>query len=175
MAQDTTTNPPPKRNWFRLIVFGRSPRRTMLRIVILVVVCFFVFKFMLIPIRVTGISMSPTYKDDSVNFVNRFAYWWHEPQRGDVVGIQFAGPHLMLLKRIVGLPGETISFENGRVMINSQPLAESYEKGSCNWNMPAEKIGADEYYVVGDNREMPQSLHMQGRVERWRILGKALL
>ena len=72
----------------------------------------------------TGISMLPTCADQSVYWVNRLAYLWHEPQRGDVVAIRFVPaegtinrlepPHVMLLKRIIGLPGETVAFKNGR-------------------------------------------------------------
>jgi signal peptidase I len=159
----------------RVIVIGRNPRNTLIRILVLVAVCLVVFNFILLPIRVTGISMLPTCKDRSVNFVNRLAYSRHEPRRGDIVSIRYAGIHLMLMKRIIGLPGETIAFENGRVMIDGKPLAEPYEKWNCVWTLPPEKIGINEYFVVGDNRTMPAELHTFGRVERERIVGKVLL
>ena len=55
--------------------------------------------------------MLPTYRDHGVNFVNRLAYVFHEPRRGDVVAIRtLAGEHVMYMKRIVGLPGETVTF-----------------------------------------------------------------
>jgi signal peptidase I len=174
-VQNPVVNPRPQPGWFHIIAIGRNPRNTLIRILVLVAVCFVVFHFVLLPIRVTGISMLPTYKDRSINFVNRLAYFRHEPQRGDVVSIRYSGRHVMLMKRIVGLPGETIAFENGRILINDQPLDEPYEKWRCNWTLPAEKIGADEYFVVGDNRTMRPEDHTFGRVERERILGKVLL
>lgn len=81
----------------------------------------------------------------------------------------------MLLKRVVGLPGETVAFADGRVLIDGQPLDEPYEKEKCDWNMPAEKLSANEYFVVGDNRTMPMNLHLFGRTTRERIVGKLLL
>ena len=63
-----------------------------------------VFRFILLPIRVEGISMLPNYQDRSWNLVNRLAYFRHEPQRGDVVSIRLAGPHVMYLNARKTLP-----------------------------------------------------------------------
>jgi len=173
-APDETTLPP-RHGWLRIVAVGRNPRFTLVRILVFVATCFVVFKFILLPLRVSGISMEPTYHDRSINFLNRLAYLTHEPQRGDVVSIRYAGPHVVLMKRIVGLPGETIAFVNGKIFINGALLAEPYEKSPCDWTLPPEKIGLNEYYVVGDNRVMPPDDHFHGRAERWRILGKVLL
>src|ERR1035441_8267053 len=141
---------------------GRNPKVTLVRVAVLIVTSFVVFKFILLPIRVEGISMLPNYKDRSWNLVNRFAYLRHEPQRSDVVSIRLAGPHVMYMKRIIGLPGETVAFANGRVLINGEELDEPYEKLPCDWNLPAVKIGPNEYFVVGDNRTMPSQDHTLG-------------
>jgi len=162
-------------HWVRIAVIGRNPKITLVRVAVLIVTCFIVFKFILLPIRVEGISMEPNYKDRSWNLVNRFVYLRHEPQRGDVVSIRLAGPHVMYMKRIIGLPGETVAFEDGRVLINGEVLDEPYEKSRCDWNCPPVKLGPDEYYVVGDNRTMPQELHTHGETPRSRIIGKLLL
>ena len=161
--------------WVRIAVMGRNPKATLVRVAVLIVTCFIVFKFILLPIRVEGISMLPTYKDSSWNLVNRFTYLRHEPQRGDVVSIRLAGPHVMYMKRIIGLPGETVAFANGRVLINGEVLDEPYEKSPCDWNCPPVKLGPDEYFVVGDNRTMPWQFHRFGATPRYRIVGKLLL
>ncbi len=161
--------------WLQIVVIGRNPKVTLVRVVVLIVTCFVVFRFILLPARIEGISMLPTYRDRSVNFVNRLAYRWHGPRRGDVVGIRLAGPHVMYMKRIIGLPGETVAFVDGRVLINGEVLDEPYEKSPCNWNYPPVKLGPDEYFVVGDNRTMPWQEHEFGRATRDRIVGKALL
>jgi signal peptidase I len=161
--------------WLRIVVIGRNPKVTLARAAVLAVLCIVVFKFTLLHIRVEGISMLPAYQDGSAHFVNRLAYLWHEPRRGDVVSIRLAGVHLMYLKRIIGLPGETVVFVNGRVLIDGEVLDEPYEKLPCDWNLSPEKLGPDEYFVVGDNRSMPSQDHKFGKVERNRIVGKAVL
>jgi len=161
--------------WLHTATFGRNPRATLMRIAAVVVTISIVRLFILLPIRVEGISMLPTYPDRSVNVVNRFAYLWHEPRRGDVVSIRLAGPHMMYMKRIVGLPGETIAFVNGRVLVNGKVLDEPYEKTRCDWNCPPVTVGPNEYFVVGDNRTMPPQLHKFGLASRDRILGKLIL
>jgi signal peptidase I len=166
-------------HWLRIVVFGRNPKVTLARALALAVICFIVFKFVLLHIRVEGISMTPNYPDQSVHYVNRLAYLWHGPRRGDVVGIRpsepsIMGPSVMYLKRIIGLPGETVAFVNGKVLINGEVLDEPYEKLPCNWNRPPVKLGPDEYFAVGDNRTMPAELHEFGKVKRNRIVGKAM-
>jgi signal peptidase I len=164
-----------------ILAIGRHPKTTLIRAAVLAVVCVVVFKSVLLPVRVEGISMTPAYADHSVHFVNRLAYLGHEPGRGDVVGIRltppdgWSAPHIMFLKRVIGLPGEEISFVDGRVLVNGRTLEEPYEKGPCNWNAPPVMLGPDEYFVVGDNRSMPKELHTFGKAERSRIVGKALL
>jgi signal peptidase I len=169
------SKPPQSPRWVRIVMIGRNPKATLVRVAVLVMTCFIVFKFVLLHIRVEGISMLPTYPDHSKHFVNRLAYLWHEPQRGDVVGIRLAGPHVMYMKRIIGLPGETVSFVDGRVLINGEVLDEPYEKTACDWNRAPVKLGPDEYFVVGDNRTMPEENHVFGKVERSRIVGKTVL
>ena len=161
--------------WLRILAVGRNPRVTLIRAAVLVVSCFIIFKFILLPIRVEGISMLPTCRDRSAHLVNRLAYLWHEPRRGDVVSIRLAGPHVMLLKRIVGLPGETIGFADGHVLINGQVLDEPYEKTDCDWNLKPAKLGPDQYFVVGDNRTMPKEDHVFGKAGRDQIVGKLVL
>jgi len=159
-------------SWLRTLALGRNPKVTFVRAIILAAVCIFGYKLSLLHIRVVGISMLPNYKDGSTHFVNKLVYLLHEPQRGDVVSIRLAGPHLMYLKRIIGLPGETVAFVNGRVLINDEVLDEPYEKLPCDWDRPPEKLDANVFFVVGDNRSMPQELHTFGKVDRDRILGK---
>ena len=147
-----------------------------MRLIVLVTVSFVVFKFVLVPVRVDGGSMLPAYKENGVNFVNRLAYLFHEPRRGDVVAIKLrAGEHVMYMKRIVGLPGETVTFHHGRLLINGRPLDEPYVKFPCDWEHEPEPNGTDQYYVVGDNRDMPWADHVHGRAERGDIVGKLLL
>jgi signal peptidase I len=180
VVQDTN-DPSGKPGWLQIVLIGRRPAATLARILVLVAVCVVTFKFILLPIRVEGISMEPTYRDRRVNCVNLLAYLRHEPQRGDVVAIRFsdpgkfAAPRAMLMKRILGLPGESVSFHDGHAYINGELLDEPYVKNACDWEHEPIKCGPDQYYVVGDNRSMPFENHMQGLAERDHIVGKVLL
>jgi signal peptidase I len=160
-------------SWLGRMVVGRRPARTLGRIVVFLVLCFVLFRYILIPIQVTGISMEPTYHDGKVNFVNRLAYWRHEPRRGDVVGIRIPGYRVMFLKRVIALPGESISIRDGIVFINGKPLAEPYAK-SNRWNMNEVILGPTEYYYIGDNRSMSLRDHEHRAADRSRIAGKVL-
>ena len=174
MARDAEAAQPP--SWLVRVLIGRNPRRTLVRVAVLVVVCFVVFRLVFVTVYVDGISMLPTYKENSLNFVNRLAYLFHEPRRGDVVAIGLqAGEHVMYMKRIVGLPGETVAFHGGRLFINGKPLDEPYVKRPCYWEHEPELVGPDQYYVVGDNRDMLWKDHEHGRAPRERIVGKILL
>jgi signal peptidase I len=169
------TEQPVRPHWLRVVVIGRRPKATLIRIVVLVATCFVAFKFILLPIRVEGISMQPTLRDGQIDCVNRLAYRRHEPQRGDIVSVRLAGPSVMYMKRVIGLPGETVSFHHGHVYINDELLDEPYLKFPCDWEHEPIPCGPTQYYVVGDNRTMPFNLHTQGRAERDHILGKLFL
>ena len=185
--------------WLRIVLIGRRPKFTLVRIVVLAVVAFTVFGFILLPVRVSGPSMLPNYQASGVNVVNRFAYLRHEPRRGDVVTIRISGteyssgelltdlkhlqvefgrlfrPSMMYMKRVVGLPGETIEFSGGKLLVDGQPLNEPYLRFSCHWERPPQKLGTNQYFVVGDNRAMRMEDHTFGAAERERIVGKVML
>lgn len=156
------------------IIFGRNPRSTAIRSGALVVAAVVVFGWILLPIRLSGISMRPTYEDGSLNFANRAVYWLRAPARGDVVAIRMAGPHVVYVKRIVGMPGERLEIVAGIVMIDGAPLVEPSVARRAAWTLAPVEIGPDEYFVIGDNRSMAIENHDLGRVNRERIIGKLL-
>lgn len=155
-------------------LFGRNPRATLVRAAALVAAAVVVFGWILLPIRLSGISMQPTYDDGMFDFANRAAFWFREPARGDVVAIRMAGPHVVYVKRIVGLPGERVEIAAGVVTIDGEPLVEPSVVRRAPWTMPPVTVGADEYFVIGDNRSMAIENHDFGRVKRDRIIGKLL-
>jgi signal peptidase I len=144
------------------------------RVLALAAVAFITFTWVFIPIRTDGISMAPTYRANALNLVNRLSYRFGEPARGDVVAIRLAGPHVVYVKRIVGLPGERVAFLAGVIHVNGVPLDEPYVKDRRAWNRAEVTLGGREYFAVGDNRGMPQGSHKFGVVDRERILGKVL-
>jgi signal peptidase I len=163
--------------WLRVLALGRKPTQTLVRIVVLVVLSTVVFKCVLRPVRVTGASMEPTCHDGAIKFVNRVAYFRQEPQRGDVVAIRMSrtGLSVMYMKRIVGMPGDTVAFHRGRLVVNNQEIPEPYVVLSYPWNRAPITVGPDEYFVVGDNRAMEIEDHVFGVAEKWRLVGKVIL
>lgn len=158
-------------------VFGRNPGWTIARILFVVLVTLVVFKFILVPIRVTGESMLPTYRNGQIKFVNKLAYKSKSPQRGDVVAVEFRGKQILLLKRVIALPGETFQVRDGEVFINGKPLEEPYTQGK----IPAQNgkgvghtdpipLGPDEYMILGDNRDLSEGFFNKRRD----IIGKIL-
>ncbi len=161
-------------NLTRRLVFGRDPRRTAVRILVLASVSFITFRWVLLPIRAEGISMLPTYQSGSLNLVNRLAYSSRTPSRGDVVAIRLAGPHLVYVKRIIALPGERLAIAKGQVHVNGVPILEPYVQNRRPWDVPEVTLTPREYFVIGDNRGMRAADHDFGRVDVSRIIGKVV-
>lgn len=156
------------------LLLGPNPRVTLLRGGTLVLAALILFGWVLLPVRLSGISMLPTYEDGTLDFANRAAFWFRSPARGDIVAIRMAGPHVLYVKRIVGMPGEQIEIAAGVVMINGQPLIEPSVVQRASWTMAPVSLARDEYFVIGDNRSMAIENHDLGRVKRDRIIGKLL-
>jgi len=164
----TNTSP-----WWMRVVFGRNPKRTLIRLTCLIVLSIVVFRFVLIPIRVSGLSMLPTYTDGRVSVINHQAYRWKKPKRRDVVAFRLPEEgNVVLLKRIIGLPGERIVLVKGRAYINGQLLDEPYARtGREAPTIPKEiHLASDEYFVIGDNR----NISVIRRIPEHYILGKVL-
>jgi len=152
-------------NWHRL-VFGSNPTRTLRRVLIWTTCTLVVFHYLLLPIKVIGASMTPTYRDGTVNLVNRLAYAHKAPKRGDVV-VLHDGEDL-ILKRIIALPGEKVSLVCGRIRINGIPLHDQFSFERIGGDSDAYTLGPDEYFVIGDNR----GASIFGKFPKHAILGK---
>jgi signal peptidase I len=81
----------------------------------------------------------------------------------------------MYMNRIIALPGETVAFHQGQAVVDGKVLSEPYVKFACDWEVPPESLGPDEYFCVGDNRAMNPAEHFKFRAPRSRIVGKVLL
>ena len=166
---ETPVKPSPP--WWQVLLIGRNPKVTAVRLVVTVALVWITARFIFLPTRVTGISMEPTFRDGQVGFVNRITLHFRPVMRGDILAIRMAGNHAMLLKRVVGLPGDRIQIMRGQVLINDEPLEEPYVKNRANWMIHPIQLAPDEYYVIGDNRGMPQELHEFGHVNKSKVVG----
>lgn len=155
----------------RRLLVGASPKRTVLRAVLVGLLAFVVFRFLVTPVRLRGGSMEPTYHDRSFVWVNALRYRFGPPRRGDVVAIRMAGRKVMLFKRVLGLPGERVAFREGQLIIDSAAVDEPWIEETGTWNMPEVLVGDNEFFVAGDNRAVPIEQHTLGRAQRSRIAG----
>ncbi len=146
----------------------------LLRAAIVAALAFVLFRFVLIPFRIHGHSMAPAYSNGNVNFCNTLAYAFSPPKRYDVVAIRMAGRSVMLLKRVVALPGETIAFKKGMLYINDRAIEESYINEPWQWRLAARTVKPGHVYVVGDNRSVPMDSHVFGQTPIDRIIGAPL-
>ncbi len=124
--------------------------------------------------RVYGQSMEPTLHTNDRVIVEKISYRLHPPRRGDIVVVRLSDRSQPLIKRIVGLPGETIAIRDGRVFINGKPLDEPYLAQPTHGRLPPTRIPAMHYFVLGDNRDASNDSRNFGPVPRESILGRAL-
>lgn len=140
--------------------------------------------FIASPWLVSGPSMLPTFQNFNYLLVDRLSYRFHEPERGDV--IVFGLPQMPsrdLIKRIVGLPGETVVLDGQEIIITNaqhpegfsleEPYLDSANLGGAN-KMHVD-LKADEYFVLGDNRRVSADSRIWGVLPRSNIIGKVFL
>jgi signal peptidase I len=126
-------------------------------------------------IQVFNVSMQSTLFEGHRLIENKITYRFSEPKRGDIVVTH--GPEYpeRLIKRVIGLPGETIDFADGHVVIDGKVLEEDYTQGSSNrrsMEMPL-TIPEDTYFLMGDNREHSVDSRDLGTIPSSSIEGKA--
>lgn len=119
-------------------------------------------------------SMAPTLKPGDQYLINLRAYRRHPPQRGDIIVFQPRGEDAPLVKRVIGLPGETVTVLEGRVYINGQPLYEPYlaEEPIAEWPLQV-VVPERSVFVLGDNRNFSEDSRDLGPVSYDEILGRA--
>jgi signal peptidase I len=152
-----------------------SLKKRIVRILVISVTAWLFFSYVLVPLKIQGRSMEPTYHDGGFGFCWRQRFFFTPPRPGDVVAIRFAGKSVLLLKRVVAVAGDTVEFRHGVLYVNDRPVNEPYVKfRSDAWNLPLRTVGPNKVYVVGDNRGVPMERHHFGQVEMRRILGGVL-
>lgn len=127
--------------------------------------------------KVEGQSMFPTFEGAEFLIVSRLDYMIGEPQRGDIVVFHYPDdPQRDFIKRVIGLPGETITIDNGKVFINGVPIDEPYVAALCSQggcSSVQRTLGDDEYFVLGDNRGQSKDSTNFGPIKRHHIIGRA--
>jgi len=126
-------------------------------------------------IRVEGISMEPSLHEGQFVVVNRMAYRWNEAERGDIIVFRFPlNPSRRFIKRVIGLPGNTVTIRGGDVYIDGQILDEPYLAATPRYDGEW-VIGPDELFVLGDNRNNSSDSQNWGPLPIEEIIGKAVI
>jgi signal peptidase I len=126
-------------------------------------------------IKVEGSSMEPSLHDGEFVVINRLAYRWAEPDRGEIIVFRYPlDPERRFIKRIIGLPGDEVSVSQGIVYINGIPLEEPYINTPPIYDgeWPVEE---GRYFVLGDNRNNSSDSQNWGSLESEDIIGKAVI
>ena len=147
----------------------------------MVIVSFLIVRYVGQRTEVIGSSMVPTLEDGDQLITDKISYRFSDPQRFDIVVFPYEPADAFYIKRIIGLPGETVSIDdNGKIYINGEHLDESYGYGFTE-PMDIEgtevKLGDDEYFVMGDNREVSMDSRFEevGSITRDELLGRAFV
>lgn len=125
---------------------------------------------------VLGSSMEPNFESGQRLIVNKVIYRFDEVKRGDVVILRPPSDiNAEYIKRVIGLPGETVEIENGLVYINGEPLSEPYILDPPRYTMKKIEIPQEYYFVLGDNRNNSDDSHIWGPLPQDNIIGKVWL
>ena len=126
-------------------------------------------------------SMLPTLQINDRLIIDKVTYNFRLPQRGEIVVfhptevLEKQNYHEAFIKRVIGLPGDTVEVKEGRVFINNQPLQEQYIKDKPNYPFGPVKVPPDSYLVLGDNRNNSYDSHSWGFLPRSKIIGRAII
>ena len=124
--------------------------------------------------RVEGSSMEPSIHEGQYILVNKAIYFFRSPERGDVIILHAPNNSRQdYIKRIIGIPGDTVVVNKGIVYINGTPLVEPYIKEPPEYRLSSRQVPPDRYFVLGDNRNNSADSHNGWFVPRENIIGLA--
>jgi signal peptidase I len=164
--------PRPKLQRFRFL-------RETLDVIILIGAIYALVNLSTVRFIVEGASMQPTFHDDQFLIVSRINYLLMDAERGDIVVFHNpSGPEDDYIKRVIGLPGEVVEIRDTLVYIDGDALNEPYINEPCEPRSCPDKmweLAADQYFVMGDNRNHSKDSRVIGPVVREYIVGEVLI
>ncbi len=150
----------------------QTVREIVITLVIAVIV-FFALHTLLESREVHNVSMLPTVEPGERIIVSKAAYFFKDPQRGDIIVFHSdRGKQVDLIKRVIGLPGDTIEVSSRTVFLNGKPLDEPYINEKPTYTLASYQIPEGEYFVLGDNRNLSSDSHAGWTIPRDAIIGK---
>ena len=158
---------------------GETPRtsnllREIVETALLTAIIFLVVNMIIGRFRIESVSMLPNLVEGEYVIVDKVSYVLHPPERGDIIVIKKTdSPDL--IKRIIGLPGETIEVHGGQTFINGTALTEPYVAHPPTYDLPPTIVEPGRFYVLGDNRSNSSDSHVFGSIPQDDIVGRAWL
>ena len=137
----------------------------------------FIIVFLYQPVKVEGTSMMPSLDDQERIFINKFVYRIEPIQHGDIIVFRYPrDPAKSFIKRVIGVAGDHVHIENGRVYLNGKQLVEDYVPRSYedDRSYPDVVVPPDSYFVLGDHRSLSNDSRDFGPVDASYIYGKAV-
>ena len=170
MPPTESTGPARREGWRTLLAWLRD-------LAIATALCAFTILFVYQPFRVEGSSMSPTLQDEEMILVNKFVYRFEDIRHGDIVVFRTPGStRKVLVKRVVGLPGDTVEIRAGEVLRNGLPLEEPYllPENRDEEDDPPVRVPDGQLYVLGDHRNLSSDSRSFSFVPARSVSGKCV-
>lgn len=137
--------------------------------VVILVVVILLKQYVFTTVKVNGSSMYPTLHDKDVMVLDKLSYRFSDIERFDIVVVDIETTKL--IKRVIGLPNETIEYKDNVLYINGKIVDDKY-RGNADMDDFVDTLGSNEYFVIGDNRDDSIDSRVLGSVGRYQIMGK---
>ncbi|MDE0311619.1 MAG: signal peptidase I [Caldilineaceae bacterium] len=152
----------------------KSLLRETLETVVLAILIFLVIRSLVQNYRIEGQSMEPNFQHGQYLLVNKLAYRLGEYRRGDVIVFHYPNnPSQDYIKRVIGLPGDTVEFRDGVLIVNGLTVEEPYDQIPIARDIPAQTVAPGFLYVLGDNRPASSDTRTWGQLSQEFVIGKA--
>lgn len=151
----------------------KEKNKEILSYIIIIVVVLLIKTYIATPVKVNGNSMNNTLKDNDIMILDKITYRFQKIERFDIVVLKNGDDYL--IKRVIGLPGETVEYKNNKLYINGKNVDEKFIHEKTDDFVMNEKIPDDCYFVVGDNRPISKDSRYIGVINKKDILGKTSL
>ncbi len=172
--QDKAQQVLPAEGMVKKKTMGREIFEWVLVVVVAVVAALVIRTFIFEPVRVDGESMLYTLHDKEYMIVTKYDYLFSDPERFDVVICHYPDRgNTNFVKRVVGIPGDTLAVHDGYLYVNGEKMPEEYIVNRPNYEMEDQVIKEGHYFVMGDNRSHSNDSHVGsvGQLERGQIVG----
>ena len=149
--------------------------RDIIETIAITLLVFLVIRLAVESFRVDGQSMEPNFHNNEYVLVDKAAYLFQPPQRGDVIIFHYPlDIHKDFIKRIIGIPGDTIQTTSTGVIVDGHTISEPYIRVPFNFDSHTWKLEPNQFFVMGDNRDNSLDSRIWGPLEKSYIVGKAV-